>query len=247
MVLMWVRYGSTMTDNSGIRQAFVEAYPQYVARLLLDRGVEIGPTVADGIVAGTETLDRLLATLESRSPGLERHSPLELFREALRPVGDALDVAGVEPPLADTNQRALLPWDRYGLSPGSARQIGEAAHEAHLQWGIAKVRAHAVRPTAGLRCSVADAPRLLEQLNQIGYRVIRLPSDESVSVALVDIRENGVDQIVAPAASAGGHVIVFGDDLNDFELERFKALGASAVVVKRELLDDLASHIPSIV
>jgi len=61
MVLMWVRYGSAMTDNSGIRQTFVEAYPQYVARLLVDRGVEIGPTIADGIVAGTETIDKLLA------------------------------------------------------------------------------------------------------------------------------------------------------------------------------------------
>jgi len=247
MVDMWVRYGSTMTDNSGIRRAFVDAYPQYVAELLLDRGVEIDPTIADGIVAGTETLDKLLAALESRPPGLEQHSPLELFREALRPVGDALAVAGVEPPPADDSQRALLPWDRHGLSPGSARQIGEAAHEAHLRWGIAKVQAHAMRPTAGLRCSDTDAPRLLEQLNDIGYRVVRLPSDESVAVALVDIRETGVDQIVAHAASAGGHAIVFGDDPDDFEVDRFKALGASSVAVKQELLSDLASHLPSIV
>jgi len=244
---MWVRYGSVMTDNPGIRQALVEAYPQYVARLLVDRGIEIDPTVADGIVIGTETLDQLLATLESRPPGLEQHSPLELFREALRPVGDALDAAGVQPPPADDNQRALLPWDRYALSPGSARQIGEVANEAHLRWGIAKAQAHAVRPTAGLRCSDQDAPRILGQLNEMGYRVVRLPSDEPVSVVLVDIRETGVDQIVAPAASAGGHVVVFGDDPNDFEVDRFKALGASAVVVRRDVIDDLASWLPSIV
>ena len=118
-----------------IRETFVAAYPQYVAALLTDRGVEIDSTIADGIVIGTGVLDGLLASFQARPPGLATHSPLELFREALRPVDRALDVAGVEPPVIDANQRNVLPWDRYALSPGSAQQLGPAAYDAHLEKG----------------------------------------------------------------------------------------------------------------
>jgi hypothetical protein len=230
-----------------IRETFVAAYPRYVAEILTDRGVEIDSTIADGIVIGTGVLDGLLASLEARPPGLATRSPLELFREALRPVDRALEVAGVEPPVIDASQRDLLPWDRYALSPGSAQQLGPGAHEAHLHWGIAKAKAHAERPPAGLRCGEADAPRILEQLDGLGYRVIRLPAEEDVFVAVLDIDGESVDGIIAQLTTTGAHVIVFGDDPNDIQQIRFKALGAAAVLPKQVIFDDLAEHIPIIV
>ncbi len=230
-----------------IREAFVAAYPRYVASLLLDRGVDVVPVIADGIVAGAEVLDGLLTSLEARHPGLQLHSPLELFREALRPVDRALSIAGIEPPDVDDYQRRLLPWDTYSLSPGSSQQLGAEAHDAHLKWGVLKARAHLDRPTAGLRCSEDDSARFLEQLNALGYRVLRLPTDEMVSVGLIDIDEQGVDRIVRSTSEAGAQVIVFGGDPDDTQQVRFKALGATAVVPKHSLLDDLAGHIPMIV
>jgi hypothetical protein len=230
-----------------VRETFVAAYPRYVAAVLTDRGVEIDATIADGIVIGTGVLDGLLASLEAKPPGLATHSPLELFREALRPVDRALDVAGVEPPVVDANQRDVLPWDRYALSPGSAQQLGPGAHDAHLRWGIAKTMAHVEKPPAGLRCREEDAPRILEQLDGLGYRVIRLPAEEEVFVAVVDIDGEAVDGIISQLATAGTHVIVFGDDPDDMQQIRYKALGAATVLPKQAIFDDLSDHIPIIV
>lgn len=230
-----------------IRETFVAAYPLYVAEILIDRGIEIDSTIADGIVIGTGVLDGLLALLEAKPPGLATRSPLELFREALRPVDRALEVAAVEPSRVDLSQREVLPWDRYALSPGSAQQLGPAAHEAHFRWGIAKAKAHVDRPTAGLRCGEEDAPRILEQLNGLGYRVIRLPAEEDVFVAVLDIDGESVDTIISQLTSTGAHVIVFGSDPDDIQQIRFKTLGVAAVLPKRVVLDDLAEHIPTVV
>jgi len=231
----------------GIRVAFVAAYPRYVAEVLTERGIEIEPVIADGIVIGTGVLDGLLASLEALTPGLAERSPLELFREALRPVDHALGVAGIEPPSIDGYQREVLPWDRYAMSPGSSQQLGSEANEAHLRWGLSKAEAFAAQPRAGLRCLDADAPRLLSQLDALGYRVLRLPSAESVSIGLVDIDGGDSDAVISGLAAAGVLTIAFGVNPDDIEQIRFKALGATVVVPKESLLKDLAPHIPAIV
>jgi hypothetical protein len=231
----------------GIRVAFVAAYPRYVAEVLTERGIEIEAVIADGIVIGTGVLDGLLASLEALTPGLAERSPLELFREALRPVDHALGVAGVEPPSVDGYKREMLPWDRYAMSPGSSQQLGSEANEAHLRWGLSKAEAFAAQPRAGLRCLDADAPRLLSQLDALGYRVLRLPSAESVSIGLVDIDGGDSDPVISGLAAAGVLTIAFGVDPDDIDQIRFKALGATVVVPKQSLLKDLAPHIPAIV
>lgn len=231
----------------GIRETFVAAYPRYVAEVLTKRGVEMTATIADGIVVGTGVLDGLLASFEAKRPGLATHSPLELFRESLRPVDRALDAGGIEPPPIDANQRSVLPWDRYALSPGSAQQLGSAAYEAHLRWGVAKAEAHVRQPTAGLRCRDEDAPRLLEQLDVLGYRVLGLPASEDVSIAVMDVDGGEVEGIISALSGAGAQVVVFGDDPDDLQQLRFKALGAAAVLQRQAVLDDLAEHIPVIV
>jgi hypothetical protein len=240
------RVGAMSDVPMTVRNTFVAAFPLYVAGVLAERGVEIDATIADGIVIGTGVLDGLLASLEAKPPGLASHSPLELFREALRPVDNALAVAGVGQPPIDAHQLSVLPWDRYALSPGSSQQLGAAAHDAHLRWGITKFQAHAVQPTVGLRCRDEDAPRLLEQLDSLGYRVLRLPASEAVSVGVVDIDDGGVDRIVSGLAGEGAHVVVFGVDPDDTQQIRFKALGAAVVVRKQSVVDDLGAHLPLI-
>jgi hypothetical protein len=62
----------------------------------------------------------------------------------------------------------------------------------------------------------------------------------------VDIDDGGVDRIISGLTAEGAHVVVFGADPDDTQQIRFKALGAAAVVRKKALLDDLATHLPII-
>jgi soluble P-type ATPase len=77
--------------------------------------------------------------------------------------------------------------------------------------------------------------------------VIRLPAEEDVFVAVLDIDGESVDGIISQLTTAGAHVVVFGDDPNDMQQIRFRALGVVAVLPKQEIFDDLAEHIPMIV
>ncbi len=223
------------------------ALPVYVARVLTERGVEIVPVIADGIVAGADVLDGLLSSLERTEAGFQRHSPLELFREALRPVDHAMDVAGVPTARRDEQQQALVQWDRYNLSPGSSKQLGAEAHEAHFRWGLEKAGAHAARPRVGLLCGVADAPRLEQGIRELGYDVQNMPPIEAVRVAVVDIEHRGSDQIIRDLSEAGVHVVCFGEVVDDVAHARTRALGGTVVISRDELLSDLAAHLPAIV
>jgi hypothetical protein len=67
-----------------------------------------------------------------------------------------------------------------------------------------------------------------------------------VSIAVVDIEDAEVDDIVSQRSAAGAQVIVFGDDPDDLQLIRFKALGATSVLPRQVILDSLADHLPLI-
>lgn len=215
--------------------------------MLTERGVEIVPVIADGIVAGADVLDGLLRLLERTEAGRQRSSPLELFREALIPVDHAMDVAGVPVDRRDEQQQALVPWDRYDLSPGSSRQLGAEAHEAHLRWGLEKVAAHAARPRAGLLCEVADELVLGNGLRELGYEVQSLPPLDAVAIAVVDVGLDASDEIIRGLSEAGAHIICFGEGVDDLVHTATRALGAAVVVSRDELLGDLAAHLPAIV
>jgi len=168
-------------DKGDIRGTFVAAYPRYVSQLLIDRGIGIDTTIADAVVEGTGVLDALLLGL-SEEPVLEqRSSPLELFREALRPIDRALALLGVPVPHG-TGARSIVPWDRYALAPGSSKVLGEAAHEAHLRWGLAKAAEVAAfvdstaGPTLGIFSSSADRALIVRQAEIASYRTVLLPS-----------------------------------------------------------------------
>ncbi len=171
--------------------SFVAAYPEYVARVLTDRGIDV--------------------------------------------------------PLLGGRRRVPLDRDRYGLSPSSSKQLGPDAYEVHPRWGTWRAQAHGVRPRAGLLCVEADAPNLVEQLDALGYEVQKLPSMEELVLGVVDISVPGADRVIADMAGAGTRVVAFGADPDDMAQIRTKALGASVVVSRSELLDDLAEHVPRIV
>ena len=149
-----------------LRTALVAAYPPYVAGWAQSHGVEVDDVVADAVVEGTSVLDGLLSTFEATPPEDQRQSPLELFREALRPVDRALRTLGIPFP-RDGGAIRLATWDDYGLSPGSSQVLGPEAHEAHLRWGVQRV---ALMTRTGVLLVGDSTGRLRVAVELAGYR-----------------------------------------------------------------------------
>lgn len=244
-----------MDDEAGaLKDAFVVAYPQYVARLLVERGIEIGEVLADAIVEGTAVLDGLLTTLLDTPPLQQRHSPLELFREALRPVDRALTTIGAPRPAVDGDQRRLHPWDGYALSPGSSQVLGTAAHDAHLSWGIRKAMmvgalSSPVPPdqlVVALLCRKEDRDQLTVALRAAGYRT-SAEVGEDTTFALVDVdhvdRGTGSDA-VQELVRSGVRVVAYGDQITDLVSIGLQASGVWKVVSRSAVLADLSLIVP---
>lgn len=235
-------------EPSELRAALVEAYPTYVARTLGERGIDVGPVVADAIVEGASVLDALLTSLESIPPTDQRHSPLELFREALRPVDHALDVVGA--PLPKGHRVVpMASWDRYGLAPGSSVVLGTRAHEAHLAWGAAKagfVAPLVTHPGVAVVVGEGVKPAIIDLVEARGFRVV-LDETADVALALVEIGPSGASDAVTRFGRRGVHVIAFGDDVNDLSTPGIRALGASKVASTSDLLADPDRYLPRLV
>ncbi|MFO7700908.1 MAG: hypothetical protein R6W79_09930 [Acidimicrobiia bacterium] len=238
-------------DRSELHEAFVEAYPAYVARTLESMGIAVDEVVADAIVEGAAVLDGMLTSLDRLDPIDQRHSPLELFREALRPVDRALGMAGIPPPgpahgLGSPWDRVT--WDRYGLAPGSSQVLGHRAHEAHLRWGLAKAVALAPmvnRPYARIVASGDRLDALGSAVTELGYRTSS-PDDGPPSVAIIDASVPGGHDAIRRAVGEGAHVVVFGDAIDDLEIAGLRALGVALVVTTSALLRDPQAHLPAI-
>ena len=231
-----------ISDPSHLRTAFVEAYPTYVARVLHERGIPLDEVMADAIVEGTAVLDGLLATLDEADAFAQRHSPLELFREALRPVDHALAVTGIEPPSGAAAPR-VAPWDRFGLSPGSSLVLGTEAHEAHLAWAVTKARIVAPsvnRPSAVVVGSEPTRAALVDAVETCGYR---LTSNGPALVLVVGLEAHDARSVLAAESGRFTRVIAVGmvDDLTEPGL---RALGADVIVDHDRFVADPCAYLP---
>ncbi|MCL1593125.1 MAG: hypothetical protein M3132_02080 [Actinomycetia bacterium] len=239
-------------DDGELREAFVAAYPTYVAESLTALGVQMDAVLADAVVDGVGVLDGLLRHLEVTPVLEQRSSPLEIFRESLRPIDRALTLLGVPTPSGGSAARSIAPWDRYGLAPGSSQVLGEAAHEAHLRWGFTKAVAMSASvddtagPALGVFASLDDRDAIVPQAERSSYRTVVLPSDRSVSVVVASADELGVEAIVRSMA-ARSRVIVFGSNITDLDQIKFMSLGVSSTVDRRVVLGDLQSVLPPLV
>lgn len=234
-------------DSSELRSALVEAYPGYVAGVLTSRGIAVDEVVADAIVEGTAVLDGLLASLDATPTLEQRTSPLELFREALRPVDRALALVGA--PEATDVRGDQAAWDRYGLAPGSSQVLGDRAHEAHLAWGVRKAAAMAplvTRPRAVLMTTADRHGELVPAVEELGY-VVPTREGEPVAAALIDVGLGGIaHEAIRRWATSGAYVVAFGDEIDDLSTDGLRALGADVVVATSRLLADPSAHLPTI-
>jgi hypothetical protein len=238
--------------ENGIRRSFVDAYPIYVATLVASRRIEVGDVLADAIVEGTAVLDGLLTTFEATELVDQTSSPLELFREALRPIDRALALVGAPLPPPGSGTTRVAPWDRYALSPGSSQVLGQSAQEAHIAWGLGKAQAVAryvdstQGPVIGLLCPVVDLAGLVAEAEASSYRTLILPSGADFSVAVVCADEPGAEGVVRQVAQRA-RVIVYGRSIDDLDQIRFASLGATSVISSGMLFGRLAEYLPVII
>lgn len=240
-----------MSYQSELHEALVEAYPRYVAAVLYQNGIEVDEFLGDAIVEGVAVLDGLLTRFEDVPPSGQMYSPLELFAEALRPVGRALDIAGIIPKAA-TAGLALHPWDVHGLVPGSSKVLGDRAHNAHLAWGISKAHAlgalsgdnRPAAPGALVLCRSQDVGALEAGLVAAGYRWVDTPHDGAV-VALVDVEVPDSDAAVAEAIATGHRVVAYGE-IDDLRTVGLSAAGVWKTASRAQVLDELATLLPAI-
>lgn len=237
--------------STPLRLAFVEAYPRYVAAVLVDRGVEVDDVIADAIVEGASVLDGLLGNLESTLPIRQRQSPLELFREALRPVGRALDTVGAQPPESDTGSVSFVQWDTHMLSPASSAVLGQVAHEAHLRWGVAKAQAMGAlskevrRPSVAVLCGADDRGAIEQQSVSAGYVVADRVEDAMFAIVDVDIGSS--QRTLARVLQSGVKTIVYGSAIDEFHRAALHAQGVWQIISRDVAIVDLRSVLPFLV
>jgi hypothetical protein len=232
--------------TSQLRTALVTAYPKYVARVLMGMGVEVDDVIADAIVEGVSVLDGLLASFTGKTVERQRHSPLELFGEALRPIDRTLAMSGLAPRVRGT---PMPPWDRYALCPGSSQVLGPEAHEAHLRWGVSKAATMAagVRfPAACIVCLPQDRDILESGASEAGYRLVGIEAIDRARVVVVDTSVPRASNTIAAGVASGQYVIAFRAGIDDMEAVGLNALGADRVVDRTALLADVAAHLPAI-
>ena len=215
---------------SDLRRLLVDEYPRYVARTLEGRGITVDDVIADAVVEGVSVLDGLLTTFDHTPLVEQRTSPLELFREALRPVDHALAVVGV-PAGAPGGRPASLAWDRYDLAPGSSQMLGPDVHDAHMRWAITKAKAIAPmvqRPTAQILVQDSDRERVAAIVERLGYQL-----SEPGSVLVVDADLPEATDAIAAAVSSGHpphRIVAYGRTLDDLRTMAVGASGAHVVV-----------------
>ena len=235
-----------------LRIALVDSYPNYVASVLVSRRIEVNEVLADSIVEGAQVLDGLMATLEATPPPLQRHSPLELFREALRPVTKALSTVGAPEVPRDPEQTALLPWDRFALSPASTSAIGPQVHKAHLAWGVAKAatlgalaeRSNPERPLLWFVCRVDDTKAVVASGERSGYRMLPAPQWDRPVAVLLDLGVDGAMDLLALAVTDGHRVVVYDNEVDDIRSPGLRAAGAWKISTRDDVLHRLGSILP---
>jgi hypothetical protein len=238
--------------SEDIRGAFVAAYPSYVVSVLASRGVEVGTTIADAVVEGTAVLDAMLESLLSLGPAAQSRSPLELFREALRPVSRALDTVGVSPVLRDPGKVLAVPWDHHDLCPASPKALGDEAHDAHMRWGVAKASALGAsparnapeRPTVWVFANEPDHPVLESVLNGLGYRLGSEPSADRAVLALVDVDSDRGVAGLETALERRVRVIAYSESMDDIRATGLRTAGVWRVATRDDVLHRLGTLIP---
>lgn len=240
---------------------FVAAMPSYLTALCAEHGYPLDRHTVESIEDATRALDVDLTTELERDFRAQRRSPLEIVRASLVTVSGSLAERGVVPayPVGAGPEN-----DPYGLAPGSSIDLGQEAHEAHLQWGVAKAGAFVgdaapkvTTPAVAVMASDrADRDALVASAEARGMTcvVIRNPGGVAAAldrgatmVAVVDLAHRSGRDAIDRFTAAGITTIAYGDAIDDLLDTGLQAQGVRHVVERRRLLADPTGFIPLVV
>jgi hypothetical protein len=240
---------------------FVAAMPSYVTALCAERGYPLDRQTVESIEEAAATLDAALTAELERDFRAQRRSPLEIVRASLVIVSGSLSERGVTP--VDPTGRGSED-DPYGLAPGSSIDLGQEAHEAHLQWGVAKAGAFVgdaapkvAKPAVAVMASDrADRDALVSSVEERGMTcvVVRNPGGVAVAleygatmVAVVDLAHRSGRDAIGRFTAGGVTTIAYGDAIDDLLETGLRAQGVRHVVDRQRLLADPTGFIPLVV
>jgi hypothetical protein len=185
------------SSSETLAAALIVAFPGYVEGRLAPLGVLDDPAVIAAAETGCVGLGMALNELVAVPLHQQTHSPLELVRNAMSPIIEALQAAGVAPPQRDAHAAAIHPEDVYDLYPASSRDLGDEAWQLHVQWGLDKARVVAGMVPAPVEAGPTEEPG--------EERVVpALPS-----VALFGVDGEHRDEIAAAVAGLGYQTLVW--------------------------------------
>ena len=248
-----------------LASALSSAFPEYVSDRLAAIGIVAGNTVVGSIDEAGVVLETMLNELAMLPTGEQRRSPLELVREALAPITEALFELGVRSQVRDEWEMEQLADDPYALFPATSRDLGEEVWQLHIEWGIAKAREiSGVVPSDSVLVQlpavalfgvpIEDRQEVVDAVAERGYRALlwRNPAAvtndaESPELAIIEAGHPAAHQALRDLEARGIRCIVVGRQVNDLAMPGFMALGAEEVIESRRLLTRLDDLLPRIV
>lgn len=221
-----------------LHRAFLAAFRPFLVERLAGLGIDPGP-FSSVLEAGEEMLDRDLGALLALPFGRQERTPLQVLRAALAPVAAALEAAGDAGPL--------------DLAPASSQELGEAAWQSHLAWGIAKARALA-RPVVGLlSADLMDHTRVESEVNRAGFALevwrrgaAAAAASRPPVVAFVDLAHPDSDEVIRLLAGRGTRVVGYGPHVDDFAMTRARSLGAADALARSAFFRAIREHLPTL-
>ena len=199
----------------------------------------------------------------------QARSPLELIRDATRPVTDALASLAVPVPERDDWEQSQHPEDVYQLYPASSQDLGEDAWRLHLQWGMDKAKAVAgvvpdttpedrsprLPAVALFGLPLEERQPVVDFIAERGYRALlwRNPAAlaevpvERPLLAVVDLRHPSARSAISTLVGDGIKCVAVADYVDDLIAPGLLALGAAEVIELTRLAGRLDGLLPRLV
>lgn len=244
-----------------LRSALVAGFRTWLADRLATLGLASDPGLADVAEEAATALDARLGDLLALPFADQARAPMEVVRDAVRPVVDELQRRGVPP----TGGEAAFPWDVFSLVPRGIADLGEEAERTLLAWGAAKASAlggaPVVPPTPRrpvvllVTGDLADRTRLASIVEGGGLEPVVARNPAAVEdalgtirpvVAFVDLGHRSADEVIGRLAAAGVRVVAYGPHVDDLALVRARSLGAAEVLPRSRFFRDPGRWLPEL-
>jgi hypothetical protein len=140
----WILPGWAVAQVARLIEAWGQLEPETAVRTL--------EAAAGAAIEAGGRVSAELAEMLALDPELQRSTPLQIVRGAVREPTAVLAAAGIPEVVRDEFSERSWPDDVYDLTPRTFRDVDEDLAAVHFAWGMAKaevLRARRARPGSG--------------------------------------------------------------------------------------------------